>query len=170
MRGYYCRCRPHGQGPRNILTLSCRHLQKSFFCILYVGTRKKCTDLKLAKITHRAPPMQAQYSPLIAVSIHCWNPIFKGFILSHFGRVACVGHHGVLESTSTVGISTKCCGVPQKCPPKRSMSVTNLILTFYFTAMHRWNPLLKGFISSHFERVGCVVQHGVSIHTKVRKN
>ena len=49
------------------------------------------------------------------------------------------------------------------------MSITTLILTFNFTARHRWNPFLKSFILSHFERVGCVVQHGVSVHTKVRK-
>ena len=26
-------------------------------------------------------------------SMHCWNPLCKGFILSHFGRACCVGKH-----------------------------------------------------------------------------
>jgi hypothetical protein len=42
--------------------------------------------------------------------MHRWNPSpsYKSFILSQFGRVACVVHHGVLDSTSIelyVGIS-----------------------------------------------------------------
>ncbi len=69
-------------------------------------------DLKIAKAKHRAPPIQSQYSALSLKSMNCWNPLFKGFILSHFERVGCVGHHGVLESMGTVGISTIFCGVP----------------------------------------------------------
>jgi len=36
--------------------------------------------------------------------------------------------------------------------------------------MHRWNPLCKGFILSHFGWVCCVGQHRVLIHTIVRKS
>jgi hypothetical protein len=38
-----------------------------------------------------------------------WNLICKGFILSHFGRVACVVHHGLLSlplCIYTIGINT----------------------------------------------------------------
>jgi hypothetical protein len=102
--------------------------------------------------------------------MHRWNPLFKGFILSHFERVGCVGHHGVLESTGTVGINTIFCGVPQTYPPKQEMSTTTLILMLSSKSMHCWNPPFKGFILSHFEQVGCVVQHGLLIHTIVRNS
>ncbi len=87
-------------------------------CYSYVGTCKKYTDLKIAKIKHRAPPIQSQYSTLISKSMHCQNPLIKGFILSHFEQVGCVGYHGVLEPMGTVGISNILCRVPCTYPPK----------------------------------------------------
>jgi hypothetical protein len=75
-------------------------------------------DLKIAKTKHRTPPIQSQYSMLSLKSMHCWNPLFKGFVLSHSERVGCVGHHGVLESMCTVEISPIFCRVPHIYPPK----------------------------------------------------
>ena len=65
-------------------------------------------------------------------SIHRWNQLCKGFILSHFGWVACMVHHGLLGlhlCISTIGISTKYCNEPTNYPPKRCMSATTIILT-----------------------------------------
>ena len=39
-----------------------------------------------------------------------------------------------------------------------------------FKSMHRWNPICKGFMLSHFGRVCCVGQHRGMIHTIVRKS
>jgi len=39
-----------------------------------------------------------------------------------------------------------------------------------FKSMHRWNPICKGFILSHFGWVCCVGQHRGMIHTIVRKS
>ncbi len=88
-------------------------------CYSYVETCKKCMDLKIAKIKHRALPIQSQYSALSLRLIHHWNPLFKGFIFSHFEQVGCVGHHGVLQSTGTVGMSSIFCGVPHTYPPMK---------------------------------------------------
>ena len=100
-------------------------------------------------------------------SIHRWNPLCKGFILSHFGRVACVLQLellGLRLCISTIGIGTTYCNEPKNYPPKRCMSATTIILTQCSKSMHRWNPLCKGFI------LCCVGgQHRVLIHTIVRK-
>ena len=45
-----------------------------------------------------------------------------------------------------------------------------LILMLCSKSMHRWNPLCKGFILSHFGRACCMGQHCVLIHTIVRKS
>jgi hypothetical protein len=39
-----------------------------------------------------------------------------------------------------------------------------------FKPMHRWNPICKGFMLSHFGWVCCVGQHRGMIHTIVRKS
>ncbi len=65
-------------------------------------------------------------------SIHRWNQLCKGFILNHFGWVACMVHHGLLGlhlCISTIGISTTYCNEPTNYPPKRCMSATTIILT-----------------------------------------
>ena len=64
-------------------------------------------------------------------SIHRWNPLCKGFILSHFGRVACVVQLellGLRLCISTIGIGTTYCIEPKNYPPKRWMSATTIIL------------------------------------------
>ncbi len=33
---------------------------------------------------------------LSSKTMHHWNPLFKGFILSHFEQVGCVFQHGLL--------------------------------------------------------------------------
>jgi len=55
-------------------------------------------------------------------------------------------------------------------PGLYGMSTTTKILTLSSKSMHRWNPLCKGFILSHFGRACCVGQHCVLIHTIVRKS
>ena len=104
-------------------------------------------------------------------SIHRDNQLCKGFILSHIGQVSCVVHHGLMGlrlCISTIGISTTFCNEPKNYPPKRCMSATTIILMLCSKSMHRWNPLCKGFILSHFGWVCCVGQHCVLIHTIVR--
>jgi hypothetical protein len=49
-------------------------------------------------------------------------------------------------------------------------SCTTIILTQCSKSMHRWNPLCKGFILSHFDGACCVGKHCVLIHTIVRKS
>ena len=105
-------------------------------------------------------------------SIHSYNQLCKGFILSHIGQVSCVVHHGLMGlrlCISTIGISTTFCNEPKNYPPKRCMSATTIILMLCSKSMHRWNPLCKGFILSHFGRACCLGQHCVLIHTIVRK-
>jgi hypothetical protein len=71
---------------------------------------------------------------------------------------------------STLGISTIICNKPNTYPPKRVTSAATIILMMNFKLMHRWNPLCKGFMLSHFGRVCCVCQHRRMIHTIVRKS
>ena len=71
---------------------------------------------------------------------------------------------------STLGISTIICNKPNTYPPKRCTSAATIILMMNFKSMHRWNPLCKGFMLSHFGRVCCVGQHRGMIHTIVRKS
>ena len=49
------------------------------------------------------------------------------------------------------------------------LSATTIILPQCSKSMHRWNPLCKGFILSHFGQACFVGQHCVLIHTIVRK-
>jgi len=105
-------------------------------------------------------------------SIHRWNQLCKGFILSHFGWVACAVHHGFLglhPCLSTIGISTTYCNEPKKYPPKGCMSATTIIVTLCSKSMDCWNPLCKGFILSHFGLACCLGQHCVLRHTIVYK-
>ena len=105
-------------------------------------------------------------------SIQSYNQLCKGFILSHIGQVSCVVHHGLMGlrlCISTIGISTTFCNEPKNYPPKRCMSATTIILMLCSKSMHRWNPLCKGFILSHFGRACCLGQHCFLIHTIVRK-
>ena len=67
---------------------------------------------------------------------------------------ACMVHHGLMGlrlCISTIGISTTYCNEPNNYPPKRCMSATTIILMLCSKSMHRWNPLCKGFILSHFD-------------------
>jgi hypothetical protein len=105
-------------------------------------------------------------------SIHSYNQLCKGFILSHIGQVSCVVHHGLMGlrlCISTIGISTTFCNEPKNYPPKRCMSATTIILMLCSKSMHHWNPLCNGFILSHFGRACWLGQHCVLIHTIVRK-
>ena len=56
-------------------------------------------------------------SALYFKSVHHWNPIFKVFILIHFGWVPCVGHHHFLMlqfHKHQVGIGTWFCNEPEE--------------------------------------------------------
>jgi hypothetical protein len=100
-------------------------------------------------------------------SIYRWNQWYKGFILSHFGWVACVVHHGLLGiclSISMIGIGTTYCNEPKNYPPKRCLPAATIILMLCSKSMHRWNPLCKGFILSHFGRACYVGQLFLLIH------
>ena len=64
-------------------------------CISPIGIGTKyCNEYK------NSPPWKRCLLPaatiiltLCSKSIYCWNPLCKGFILSHFGRACCVGQH-----------------------------------------------------------------------------
>ena len=47
-----------------------------------------------------------------------WNPLCKGFILSHFGWACCVGQHCVLIHTLVRKSLVKYCKTCTKCAPR----------------------------------------------------
>ena len=107
-------------------------------------------------------------------SIHRWNQLCKGFILSHFGWVACMVHHGLLGlhlCISTIGISTTYCNEPTNYTPKRCMSATTIILTqclksrlpipvFRNLFLGSKKPFLTGFLRIPF--FSCVFRRNFS--------
>ena len=136
------------------LTLSCRQTKVTIFGRVERRNSWLLYWRQNSQNHARAPLLTTLILTRSSKLMHHWNPLCKGFILSHFGRVACVVHQGLLGlrlSISTKGISTTYCNEPKNYPPKRCMSATTIILMKCSKSMHHWNPLCKGFILSHFD-------------------
>ncbi len=107
---------------------------------------------------------------LASLKVDCTiDPIIKVFILIHFGKVPCEGHHRFLMlqlRKNYVGISTWFCNKPATNPTKRLCLLPPNYSALHSREIHLWNPLCKSFILSNFERAGCVGQPWLWVNIK----
>ena len=66
------------------------------FCITTIGISTPYCNKPKNYPSKRCMSATTIILTLCSKSMHCWNPLCKGFILTHFGRSCCVGQHCLL--------------------------------------------------------------------------
>ena len=73
-------------------------------------------------------------------SMHCWNPICKGFMLSHFGRVCCVGQHrGMIHTIVRKSLVKYCKTRSKRGPRQERVNMVSFVSIFWYN--------LNGFLN-----------------------